>query len=178
MLRSITCALAAAAALVAADPASAKLYRCEMPGGGTVYTDNPSTCPGSEPHEPRGAVQAVTTSTAAPPRAQPATAPAALEERAAEAAEARWRTKKSRTQAELQAVEQEREKLRSLVTHCNRGGEIVRRDEAALKHQVSCDDARQAFAALETRSQELTSYLDGGIQEECRRAGCLPGWLR
>ena len=55
-----TCSLLA---LAWVSVAHADLYRCELADGKVVYTDNTSKCPGTEPHEPRGAIQAVQTYT-------------------------------------------------------------------------------------------------------------------
>ena len=38
--------------------------------------------------------------------------------------------------------------------------------------------ADAAATATERRLAELDAYLEQGLAEECRRAGCLPGWIR
>jgi hypothetical protein len=37
---------------------------------------------------------------------------------------------------------------------------------------------RRDYASLEKQQEETRAYLDEGLEEECRRAGCLPGWIR
>jgi hypothetical protein len=64
------------------------------------------------------------------------------------------------------------------VTHCNRGGELLRTDDAGLEQQVSCETVRAQYEKVRERQEKLRDYLDRGLVEECRRAGCQPGWLR
>ncbi len=175
--------IAAATALAAATllplAAAAELYRCPGPDGSTVYTDNPNACPDAVAHKPSGALQRIPH--APPPRAAapaPTTARAAMEQQA-EADTARvWREKKQRHQEELRGLDRQREHLREYVTWCNRGGELITRDTSGLNRQVSCGSVRDELEAVEARRAELQAYLDEGLEEECRLAGCLPGWIR
>lgn len=163
----------------ASVPAHADLYRCEGADGRVTYTDNAAACPQARKHETTGAVQTVPS--APPPVARPASRAAqqgSLTREAEAAAEESWRSRKMQAQEQLEAVEQRRERLREAVGWCNRGGELWKKDEAGIKHGVSCDAVRREFEAIEPRIAELRAYLDGGLEEECRRAGCLPGWIR
>ncbi len=65
-----------------------------------------------------------------------------------------------------------------MVAWCNRGGELYVTQETGIRKGVKCGDAKRQFAASTTRTRELERYLREGLEEECRRAGCLPGWLR
>jgi len=93
-------------------------------------------------------------------------------------AETAWRQRKQQKQDELEALEGKVEHLREMVTWCNHGGEVVRTDDIGMKHGVSCDDVRSEYETLETRIAAVKHYLDEEIEEECRRSGCLPGWIR
>ena len=55
---------------------------------------------------------------------------------------------------------------------------LILTDDAGIRQNVPCDDLRRELAELERERAELRAYLEGGLAEECRRAGCLPGWLR
>ena len=37
---------------------------------------------------------------------------------------------------------------------------------------------KDRLAELDREEAELRAYLDGGLEEECRQAGCQPGWIR
>lgn len=80
--------------------------------------------------------------------------------------------------AELEAIERRQASLERSVKHCNRGGELFTTLENGLKRGVSCDAVRSTVAKLDGRREELRAYLDGGLREECRKAGCRPGWIR
>ena len=75
-------------------------------------------------------------------------------------------------------LEKRKERLRRYVTWCNRGGELVGRDDAGLKHNVSCSGVRRELESLQADLASARAYLEDGLEEECRRAGCLPGWIR
>lgn len=178
--RDCAAAVLLAGALGLAPPAAAGLFRCELPDGRVVYTDDSSKCPGSPPHEPSGSVQTVP-SVPAPAAAgvvPPEPGAAALDEEVGEAAETHWRSLKRRKEEELRRVERGHEDLARFVAHCNRGGALFTQDTAGLKHGVSCDEVRSESEKLEARARELRAYLDDGIYQECRQSGCLPGWLR
>jgi hypothetical protein len=180
----VATALAVALGLVTvAERAGAELYRCKGPDGQTLYTDNQALCPGAEAFEPQGEVQA------APGReaeAAPASRGSRLERaearRLAEEAEkgeaARWRRKREEAEQAIEALAGRRAQLDRYVTWCHRGGTVSTRDDAGIKRKVSCDAIEQEYAALDTREAELRHYLESELPEECRRAGCLPGWIR
>ena len=168
-----------AAGVVLPGAAAAGLYRCPRPDGSVVYTDNPGSCPNAQSHEPSGAVQRIQ---GAPPSRAAARAPApdqAALQQQAEADNARaWRQKKLQSEQELRGLDQQRENLLQYVTWCNRGGELIQRDASGLNRKVSCGSVRGELEAVDARRAELRAYLDEGLEEECRRAGCLPGWIR
>jgi hypothetical protein len=163
------------AALLLAPAASAELYRCQDANGRTVFTDDPAVCPGARPSESTGRVQAVPS---APLQRSAPPARSSLQQQAEDAAETLWRQKKSSKEHELRELEARHADLVQYVTWCNRGGELIARDEAGLAQKVSCGDVDQEFAEVGQKLETVRHYLEEGIQEECRRAGCLPGWLR
>ena len=71
------------------------------------------------------------------------------------------------------------------------------RDRAAAWYEIRFGSNRERNKGLQNRrdrestefglynaeptaaeTQEVRAYLDQGIHDECRRQGCLPGWLR
>jgi hypothetical protein len=166
--------------LVLASPAASDLLRCKGADGKTIFTDDPAMCPGADPYEPDATVLRAEDSVA------PAAAPSREEARAqrkraaeAEAGEARrWRQKRLDKEAELEAIAERRQTLKEFVTWCNRGGSVVTYDDAGIEQDLPCNQLRDEFHELDRRQASIEAYLAEGLQEECRRAGCLPGWLR
>lgn len=162
--------------------ARAELFRCAGPDGRMVYTDDKSVCPQAKPYQPDGVVHGVDPS----PQPEPAAAEgrparAALRGRAqdAEAGEAQvWRERKRAKEDELRQVAAQRDRLHGYVAWCNRGGQVITRDEAGIKQNVRCNELNDRLAALDEREEQIRDYLENGLAEECRRAGCLPGWIR
>lgn len=163
--------------VVLAPGAGAELLRCKGPDGRIIYTDQAARCPGSEPFEPSGAIQKAPSVAPAPDTPRPRS-PHDLVEDAERARAARWAAKKRAAEEELEQVTARQEWLREYITHCNRGGYVTTRDDAGIKHTIPCDAFRRDSDALAQREAELRTYLQSGLQEECRRAGCLPGWIR
>lgn len=154
-------------------PAWAELFRCAGPDGKMIYTDQKALCPGAEAHEPSGVVH---NTPSAPKRTAPAArrrAPLVDESQAPI-----WRQKRLDAETAIEQIRVHREKLRPHVSHCNRGGYVTTRDDAGIKRRVSCSWLRSEFAKLDDQEAEARAYLDGGLRDECRRAGCLPGWIR
>jgi hypothetical protein len=170
-------------AFALAGPAAADLLRCKAADGRMIYTDNPALCPGAKPFEPKGAIQT------APSEASKAreSAPAARLERArarersaaAQEGEAlRWKQRKVASEQELETIQARREEIREFVTWCNRGNVVTTRDASGIKRTVPCSEIRKEFGLLDEREARVRHYLENELAEECRRAGCLPGWLR
>ena len=164
-----------------APEARADLLRCKGPDGRTIYTDDAAVCPGAEPFEPAGSLQNVEpVAPAAKGRQQ--RLDAVERQRLKDQAEAgeieRWQLKKRAKEEELQSIAQRREELLDLVTWCNRGGRVVTYDDAGIKRAVRCSDVKKELKALEQQEAKVRHYLQNELAEECRRAGCLPGWIR
>ncbi len=173
MLRPlILCGLLLAAGL----PAAAEMYKCRGADGKILYTSDKSQCPGAQKHEPRGEVHraAPKPESARPAATQAYGAAASLDE--AEAAA--WANKRKEAEAQLAQVEVRREQFRQAVTWCNRGNELYVEQKNGVRRSVSCESVREQHEQLEAENTRLREYLNGGLEEECRRAGCLPGWIR
>jgi hypothetical protein len=164
-----------------ARDARADLLRCQGPEGRTVYTDDPAVCPGAEPFEPAGALQGVEpVAPAAVGRQQrlDAIGRQRLKDQSEAGEIERWQLKKRAKEEELQGITLRREELLGLVIWCNRGGHLVTYDDAGIKRAVRCSDVKQELKTLEQQEAGVRHYLQYELAEECRRAGCLPGWIR
>lgn len=175
-MRGVTSAVLLAVS-VAAVPAAADLYRCKDADGKVRYTDDASLCPGAAPHEPKGNIQRI--ESVAPSPTPPASGGSfEASEQALEAHEAAWRGKLQQARQERDALSKEVEQLEDLAGWCNRGGTVGHRDESGIFEKGSCDEVRASLQQKQGRFKQVQAYLREGIYEECRKAGCLPGWLR
>ena len=178
----LCCALGAALLVVSvARDARGDLLRCPGPDGNIIFTDDPSVCPGAEPFEPSGTVHSV--KPVAPAAIGRQQRLEAMERRRlmdeAEAGEIeRWQLKKRTKEEELRSIALRREELLDLVTWCNRGGRVVTYDDAGIKRAARCSDVKKELKMLERQEAGIHHYLQHELAEECRRAGCLPGWIR
>jgi hypothetical protein len=171
--------------------ARADLLRCVGPDGKVIYTDKKELCPEAKPFEPKGELQREeSTAEGSRPDSSPATSgddalaarmrraqqrQAAFEAQQAEAD--RWRQKKKKLEDDLEKLRQKREYLEKFITNCNRGGLTYHRDDAGIKRTLKCDDIKSQYASLGDEEEKAQAALDA-LPEECRKAGCLPGWLR
>jgi len=172
------------AALGLAPAAHAELFKCKGPDGKTLYTSDHSQCPGAEVHQPSGHLQR-THGGAAPAPSGAQMAPKApsggtrANAPAAEEADAQvWRAKRANAQAALQQTQSQLGTLHQASGWCNRGHEVYAEDKDGLRHNVDCDQIEKDEKALQREQQRLEDYLSEGLEDECRRAGCMPGWLR
>ncbi|HVN40247.1 MAG TPA: DUF4124 domain-containing protein [Myxococcota bacterium] len=169
----------AACVVTAPSVAAADLLRCQGPDGRMVYTDDRSVCPESQRYQPSATVQQEVSSPASvDPAARGRSQGRAKEEQTDAAQAAVWRQRKMDKEDELRRATSEYDYLKSYVAFCNHGNYVFTEDESGIKTQVSCRDLGARLAALDSRVQGLQDYLDRGLPDECRRAGCLPGWLR
>jgi hypothetical protein len=156
-------------------PAQAEIYKCVGADGKTLFTSDPSLCPGAERHVPSGRLERVTTQPAV--RAAPARRPSRSIERFEEN-EAVWRGKKLRAEAELRDLETRLEYVRQAVGWCNRGHSLYTEDASGIRRGYDCDQVQNEYEEVRARMAGLRLFLEEGLEEECRRAGCLPGWIR
>jgi len=163
-------------ALVASEPGRAEIYKCVGADGKTLFTSDRSQCPGAERHQPTGRVEKMP----APSRPSVRSAPARLRRGTGGAAgnEALWRGKRLRAEAEMQGIEGRLEYMRKAVGWCNRGRDLYVEDEMGIRRSYDCRDVDNEYEQLKARESGLRLYLDEGLEDECRRAGCLPGWIR
>jgi len=171
-----------AAALFAGSEIHADLYRCEGKDGGVRYVGNPEACPGARRYEPRSRVQSVA------PLPGAASAPRPSSERAPQrgsgngsgdpGAASFWQRKKAHAEAELRQVDAAAPRLERMALRCNKGADAWYTDRAGLKHGVSCPQIGAERDRARAEQKRLRHYLEIGLAEECRRAGCLPGWVR
>jgi hypothetical protein len=165
-----------ATTLVFAVPGAAELFRCTGPDGETIFTDQRGVCPNEEAFEPDAVLHKATDTTKG--RAAMARHRQRVEERATESLEQAWKQKQTDAQTRIEQIQERREKMKPYVNHCNRGGYVTTRDDAGIEDVVNCSELRHDFAKLDDLEQDAKNYLTNVLPEECRKAGCLPGWLR
>jgi len=169
--------LAAVLALGAWEPARTEIYKCVGSDGKTLFTGDHSQCPDAERHESTGRIETVTT----PPRSSVRRPPARLRGPATQSVaggEALWRGKKLRAETELRDLEGRLEYMRRAVGWCNRGHDLYVEDETGIRTGYDCRKVQNEYEEVKARRAGLRVYLDEGLEEECRRSGCLPGWIR
>jgi hypothetical protein len=168
-----------------ATAARGELFRCTGPDGKVIFTDQKQNCPGAEPSEPTGVVHRAETPEPArrdPSGERPQPASLSRDPHAtsvdAEAA-ARWRQKKLDAEQRLAKIQQQRVEMDRFVSHCNRPGRYVTtRDDAGIQQRVGCSELKRQFDDLAGQETAARDYLAKGLPDECRREGCLPGWVR
>jgi hypothetical protein len=177
-MRWLSLALSAAL-LCVAFAASAELYKCQGSDGKTLFTSDRSHCPGAQAHEPSGSVQRSESSlpVRAPSPLQPAR-PAAKPVIDDEAEAQVWRAKRREAALALSATETRLATVREVAGWCNRGHEVWSENEDGLRRGIDCDEVDALDGQLRREKKRLEAYLSEGLEEECRRAGCLPGWIR
>ena len=112
-----------------------------------------------------------------PPPSRPRRAPAAPA-RLDEAQAAAWRARRDQADRRLREAEAGLPALRRAVGWCHRGDGVYRTDELGMRHEVDCAELEDRVERLDEEVARLRHYLDEGLEEQCRRAGCLPGWIR
>jgi len=167
-------------ALALAAPASGEIYRCRGADGQDHFTSDAAACPGAQKHQPSREVQRLGGGEAAREESDPkAPAPAAAEPPLSEDAQAAmWKRKRTEAESERSRLSRSLVELEEVVTWCNRGGDLALEDELGMRQEYDCADAQATYAKQTARLSELRRYLASGLEEECRRAGCLPGWIR
>ena len=165
-----------------AGTADAELFRCTGRDGKPIFTDQKRTCPGADASAPEGVVHHAETPTPRRPEAdlapaardtEPPQAPDPAEQQAA-----LWKQKKLDAEQRVEQIRARREWIRKYMSYCNRGAWITTRDEAGIQQVVNCTELHREYTALESQETAAREYLATGLPDECRRAGCLPGWVR
>ena len=187
-MRFVARAVVLAAFFLAGAPGAAEIYRCTGADGKTLFTSDQAACPGAERHDPSRDVQRMqeepdpSAEELTEPGAPGAQDPGAKREdepvEGEDAQAAMWQRKRTDAEAELRDIDRSYDELEEIVTWCNRGGDLVVEDKVGVREDYSCDEARESYERATGRRKELKRYLAGGLEDECRRAGCLPGWVR
>jgi len=163
--------------VAAPERVSSDLFRCTTTDGKVVFTDREDACPGAASHTVQAEIQTyVPTPAAVAPRASNAVS--RQEGRAAASKSGVWREKKVSAEQELGALEEKWDYLERYITHCNRHRTILSEKASGLRYEVSCKNIREEHAEVKARLNQVRMYLNEGLAEACRRAGCLPGWIR
>jgi hypothetical protein len=165
--------------LLTAD-AEAGIYRCTGADGKTVFTGNPAACPNAKPHVLKKQVQTIVDDRgfrARQRRSRPA-AHRAGPGAGGDGIEQMWRNKRPDAERRLQQAEQQLVRTKQITKFCNRGGELYRSGKSGIRKHVPCKQLHAEAAAAQLKRDELVQYLADGLEDECRRAGCQPGWVR
>jgi hypothetical protein len=170
------------AALGATDAALGELYECQSSDGDVRYVDRPDACPGAARYEPRSRVGSVAPPPGSAARALPGHSLRPRGSSASHSGERSsatfWQRKKAQAERELRQVESMVPGLERMAWRCNKGADAWYTDRAGLKHSVSCQEISAERDRARSEQERLRRYLEVGLAEECRRAGCLPGWIR
>ena len=173
----------AVSALVAAG-AHAEIFKCIGPNGDVRFTSNAAQCPNAAPHAPKEAAMQRAEKPQPLATARPGAmtgkrrAPAAAMDESA-GAEGVWRNKKLDAERQLREVEAQLEGIKQAVHWCNDGNLLWTEDDrTGIRQDVPCSQVDFMKAELAKKKTSAELYLAEGLEEDCRRAGCLPGWLR
>jgi hypothetical protein len=162
-------AIAGAAALALPAAADAQIYRCLDASGKLIFSGDPASCASAVPHEIEGELQTVPIERPATRRLPARPAPAAATAPADDArGELFWRQKKQMAEHRLSRLEAQAERLSHVVDACASGKRVYWRRENG-RQKVDCHGAGDDYDALRGEI---------ALAHECRRAGCLPGWVR
>jgi hypothetical protein len=161
--------------LATASAVNAEMYKCQGPDGKTLYTSDRSQCPGTQVHDLKGQVQSAGSSAPARTRRRsPAASPAANE-----AGRRQWQQKKREGEAVLRESRSRLAYLEKMVTACNRGAELyVEDDDTGIRKGYPCHLVKEDYATAIQTVAKGEQFLAEGLEEACRRSGCLPGWIR
>ncbi len=181
-MQRLTAALALS--LLLSGAAHAEIFKCIGPNGDVRFTSNSAQCPNAPPHAPKEAAvqriekpQPLATARPGAVPAQRRTSAAAFDENAG--AEALWRKKKADAQQQARDVEARIRGLQRAVRWCNDGNLLwVEDDRTGIRQDVPCSQIDAMKREFDLEKVHVEQYLAEGLEEECRRAGCLPGWLR
>lgn len=167
----------------ATTPTPRVLLRFATPDGSVGMTDDPAQIPAGaaivgrqSASEPKPAAEPSGTSPSARARAQDG----ALETSEAEATlETTWRARVLRVKAEITAARADAERAEELarakciVSYAYSYGYVAHGHVSQR-----CIEARMELRITREHQREVRSYVTEELPEECRRDGCLPGWIR
>lgn len=157
--------------------AGAGIYECVGPDGKTVFTSDANACPGTKPHVLQKQLQTVVEGQGA--RSHQSSRPAARRSGGSnDGIERMWRSKRPAAERELRQAEEHLRQMLSVVKSCNRGGEWYQTGESGIRQHIPCEELRDRLQEAQQKRDDLVEYLADGLEDECRRAGCQPGWVR
>jgi hypothetical protein len=168
-------------AALAQPTLAGELLTYRTPDGNMGITDNPKLVPpGSQilRRDPETPQQGETSRDPVPPaaarRSLPTTRSGDADPDVAAAARWRQRLRQARQEEEraAHALEQAERDYRSCRHRENFGSSY----QAHIPGETTCDEA--PVVAAQHEYERAKAYAEDGIEDECRRAGCLPGWLR
>jgi hypothetical protein len=178
LMAALRSSLTAAAALLIAAPGFAgDIFRCELADGRILFTHDRSACPDAKLEEGRSEVQRYAAPPAPAPSPQHPAAPGSNTDSDAIRA-ASWQNKRSSTERKLEKLRTELAETAEVAEMC-RAHYVFQRDPlTGIKERVNCSELREEMKSLRDQIAEAEMYLEEGLEEECRKAGCLPGWIR
>jgi hypothetical protein len=154
-----------------------------LPPGAMVVDRVPKSAPKPRAESPPAAVDP--SQAGEGPRAvegAPAPALSDAERREAEeaAAEAMWRSKRRQANEELSRATATYRYAEEIRRECERRERTVQVVPGyGMVEKRECSPADLEFIAQATETyEEAKRYAERGIEDECRRASCLPGWIR
>lgn len=164
-------------ALAVPGAAQAGIYKCTAADGTVRYTSDASHCPNAQEQKLEKPLQRVLSDEGTRRRY---TRPASVRRGkvGGDGLEAMWKAKRPAAQQELDEVEHKLVQMEKVIKGCNRGGEWFKTDEAGMRKHIPCEELRERRAAMRKKRDDLKDYLFDGLEDECRRAGCRPGWVR
>lgn len=167
---------------LAAQPSQAgEILTYRTPDGGVGITDEPKLVPpGSEilRRDPETPQRDERIPDAAPmsPSHRNASAQGVGDPDPDAAEAARWRQKLLQAHQEEQGAAHALELAERDYRSCRRRESLGSSSQTRIPGETSCDEA--PVAAAQHEWERAQAYAEDGIEDECRRAGCLPGWLR
>lgn len=168
-------------ALVAPLALAGELLTYRTPDGSLGITDDPKLVPpGSEilrrdAESPRrGQASSDTSSPSAPHRNVSAKRSGDADPDAAE--ETRWRQKLRQARQDEERAAHALELAERDYRSCRHRENLGSAYQTHVPGETACDEA--PVAAAQHDYERAKAYAEDGIEDECRRAGCLPGWLR
>ena len=93
--------------------------------------------------------------------------------------ETMWRRKRGEAEEKLDKLSRDVRELDQMVKGCARSVIWLNKDaKSGLRTPIKCSEIATRSKQTHRQQDELEEYLARGLAEECRRAGCLPGWIR
>jgi hypothetical protein len=171
------------AVLVAPLALAGEFLTYRTPDGSLGITDDPKLVPpGSEilrrDPETHRRGQASSETDPSPPATPPrdASAKPSGDADPDSAEETRWRQKLRQARQDEERAAHALELAERDYRSCRHRENLGSAYQAHVPGETACDEA--PVAAAQHDYERAKAYAEDGIEDECRRVGCLPGWLR